>query len=223
MKLFEDNELINAVVYCDFESVLKLTNTSFKDPIYDIGGFEKACPIFIISKCLDMFFEEFVDGMNFQTKRNKNKQILALFIKQFHVEEIDNILIEDYTGCCNQDAEDLIEEKNDVPFVIDMNKDLNEQLEKVVMDNRCWRTIKELCELGANPNAMVENDNPIITFTEECVFLGGEKISSILKKNQKKLDIYDIEDIIWWARNYQNFKLMEKYRSKYTCLPMVIK
>ena len=40
-KLFEDNELIHAVINSDFDKVKELVKTKYPKPVYDIGGFEK--------------------------------------------------------------------------------------------------------------------------------------------------------------------------------------
>ena len=64
-KFFEDNELIHAVIECNFKKVKELVENKFSAPIYDIGGWEKQCKVFIISKAYQIIFEYICENKTF--------------------------------------------------------------------------------------------------------------------------------------------------------------
>ena len=210
-KFFEDNELIHAVINSDFDKVKKLVETKYQKPITDIGGFVKQCPIFIIPLCLDMCFEAYPDNEVFKQRNINNGKILDLFVAQFNLGKIDDLMIEDFTGAFFDDEESRVAEWKEEPVNLDFSKSLEELLYDEITDKRRYRVIKQLCELGANPYDESFNGEEMIWYTGDDIQMGAQFIESILKKNKEKYTIDDVAEIIGFGINSQNYKIMATY------------
>ena len=211
-KFFEDNELIHAVIECNYKKVKELVQGKYSKPIYDIGGWEKQCPIYIISKCYDIIFNENPDIEVFKKLKNDNTQILNLFISQFGLGNIEDLMIEDYTGAFFDDEEDRIADYTEEPTNFDITQDLNKTLWEEVTDNRRHSILKKLCELGADPYHLIEDeDEEIISFTADDVQMGTVFVRAMLEKPLEVYSLYDIVEIIALVRNMQNYDIMASY------------
>ncbi len=226
-KLFQDNNLVHAVINCDYESVKKNLESSDYDEscINDIGGFTKDVPIFILPVCYSIILnpEDYTENMDpfLKSKYDENNKILNLFEKQFGFKN-NNIILEDYIQYFNETEEDFLEEpephKTFEDFYISENLDkyksqnyreIDLRLYYAVIELRSYHEIKQCCEAGANPDfTLPENESPIEYVAHDISGLDVE-VYSILKKQRKEIyDIWDIVNIAWCARHQQNYNLM---------------
>ena len=210
-KLFEDNELIHAVINSDFDKVKELVKTKYPKPIYDIGGFEKQCPIFIISLCLNMCFAEFPDKQIFKERSINNAKILDLFVSQFNLGNIEDLMIEDYTGPCFDSEEDRVAEWKEESARFDFSRSLESLLYDEITDKKRYSVIKKLCELGADPFDESYDGEGLICYAGDDIQMGSQFIESILSKNKDKYTIDDVAEIIAFGSNLQNYNIMETY------------
>lgn len=210
-KFFEDNELIHAVINSDYKKVRDLVDSKCPEPVYDIGGFEKQCPIFIISKCLDMCFEAYPDYDIFKKRTEENKKIINLFNAQFGLGNTEDLMIEDYTGPFFNEEEERVAEWKEESAHFDFSKELVELLYDEITDKRRYHVIKQLCELGADPYDESFDGEELICYTGDDIQLGATYIDAILKSNKDKYTIEDVAEIIAFGKNYQNYAIMEKY------------
>ncbi len=210
-KFFEDNELVHAVINCDYKKVKELVETKFTKPVYDIGGFEKQCPIFIISICLDMCFEAYSDKELFKKNIKSNEKILELFKAQFDLGNIEDLMIEDYTGPCFDSEEDRVSEWKKESAHFDFSKSLVELLYDEITDERRYHVIKQLCELGADPYDESFDGEELICYTGDDVQMGSTFIEAMYKENKNVYTIDDVAEIIAFGINLQNYNIMEKY------------
>ena len=228
-KLFQDNNLIHAVVNCDYESVKKILYSSdFNEAcITDIGGFTKDVPIFILSVCYDIILNpaDYTDMNPFlKSKYEENRKILNLFETRFGFKN-DNILIEDYVEYFNESEEDFLEEPDHVKTFEEFYELENlKQYEKLnfreidlrlyyaVWELRSYYEIKKCCEAGAYPEfALPKNESPIEYVAHDIMYLDIETKNLLKKPVTETLDIWDIAELSWNARHQQNYNLMLKF------------
>lgn len=228
-KLFQDNNLIHAVVNCDYESVKQILETSDYDStcINDIGGFTKEVPIFILSVCYEIILnpEDYTDMSPFlKSKYEENRKILKLFETQFGFKN-DSIIIEDYIEYFYESVEEFLEEpepaKTFEEFFKSENlkqyenpnvREIDLRLYYAIWELRSYYEIKKCCEAGANPEfALPEKESPIDFVATEITHLDIE-VRNLLKKPQNEvLDIWNIAELAWCARHQQNYNLMIKF------------
>lgn len=207
-KLFEDNELIHAVIECNYEKVRELTLKKYKKPIYDIGGWEKQCPVFIISKAYQIIFEYYDDFEPFKKFVNDNDKILNLFSAQFSLGNIDDLLVEEYSGLYFETEKERTMQYTDAITNFDITDNLNECLAEEISGLRRSNIIKKLCELGADPYYIDFKGNEIMAKCEDDMLAGLYVVEKILKEPQEVYTNGMVVDIIGLARNIQNYEIM---------------
>lgn len=209
-KFFEDNELIHAVIECNFKKVKELVENKISAPIYDIGGWEKQCPIFIISKAYQIIFEYLCSDKTFVKFAKENDRILNLFRVQFGLGNISDLLIEDYSGFYFETEKERTMH-SDVITNFDITDNLNEVLYEEITNHRRSSIIKKLCELGADPYYKNSDGKQTIDFCEQDVQIGLLGVEQLLKEPQDVYTISMIVVILAVARNIQNYEIMTNY------------
>lgn len=229
-KLFRDNNLIHAVVNCNYEVVRKILESSDYDEncINDIGGFTKDVSIFILPVCYSIILnpEDYTENMDpfLKSKFEENNKILKLFKKQFGFKN-NNIILEDYIQYFNETEEDFLEDpephKTFEEFYIseDLNKyksqnyrEIDLRLYYAVWELRSFYEIKKCCEAGANPDfSLPKNESPIEYIAHDISVLDIEVYSFLKNQRTEVYDILDIVKIAWCARHQQNYNLMLQY------------
>lgn len=210
-KFFEDNELIHAVIECNFDKVKELVKTKFSAPIYDIGGWEKQCPVFIISRSYQVIFENNPGDKTFSKRSKENEKILSLFKSQFDLGNIDDLMIEDYTSTYFDCEEDRVSNTPEESTNFDITQNLDSALYEEITGHRRYAIIKKLCELGANPYSEDEDEESIIDFTSDDIQMGETFVKAMFNKPQNIYTIDNVAEIIATARNIQNYEIMTNY------------
>lgn len=209
-KFFEDNELIHAVIECNFKKVKELVENKFSAPIYDIGGWEKQCPVFIISKAYQIIFEYLCEDKTIVKFAKENEKILQLFTVQFGLGNISELLIEDYSGLFFETEKERTMH-SDAITNFDITDNLNEVLAEEITGMRRSSIIKKLCELGADPYYKNSDGKQTIELCEQDVQIGLLGVATLLKEPQDVYTISMIVLILALARNIQNYEIMTNY------------
>lgn len=198
-KFFEDNELIHAVIDCNFKKVKELVSTKFSAPIYDIGGWEKQCPIFIISKAYQIIFQYICEDKTFVKFAKENEKILQLFTVQFVLGNISELLIEDYSGLFFETEKERTMH-SDAITNFDITDNLNEVLAEEITGMRRSSIIKKLCELGADPYYKNSEGKHTNELCEQDVQIGLLGVAALLKEPHEVYTISMIVVILALAR-----------------------
>lgn len=198
-KFFEDNELIHAVIDCNFKKVKELVSTKFSAPIYDIGGWEKQCPIFIISKAYQIIFQYICEDKTFVKFAKENEKILQLFTVQFGLGNISELLIEDYSGLFFETEKERTMH-SDAITNFDITDNLNEVLAEEITGMRRSSIIKKLCELGADPYYKNSEGKHTNELCEQDVQIGLLGVAALLKEPHEVYTISMIVVILALAR-----------------------
>ena len=229
-KLFQDNNLVHAVVNCNYETIKKIIESSDYDKncINDIGGFTKAVPIFILPVCYSIILnpEDYTENMDpfLKSKYDENNKILKLFENRFNFKN-NNIILEDYIQYFNETEEDFLEEpepqKTFKEFYISEKLDkykshnyreIDLRLYYAVIELHSYYEIKKCCEAGANPDfSLPENESPIDYVAHDISSLDVEVYSILKNQRDEVYDVWDIANIAWCARHQQNYKLLLRY------------
>lgn len=198
-KFFEDNELIHAVIDCNFKKIKELVSTKFSAPIYDIGGWEKQCPIFIISKAYQIIFQYICEDKTFVKFAKENEKILQLFTVQFGLGNISELLIEDYSGLFFETEKERTMH-SDAITNFDITDNLNEVLAEEITGMRRSSIIKKLCELGADPYYKNSEGKHTNELCEQDVQIGLLGVAALLKEPHEVYTISMIVVILALAR-----------------------
>ncbi len=224
-KLFSDNNLIHAIVNCDYDAVSRILQIGDYDKscLDDIGGFLKEVPLFILSVCYSIILnpEDYSNNMPsfLKEKYEENKKILSLFEKYFGFKN-DNIIIEDFVQDFYETEEDFSEESEQAKtfeefcasavfnkYKFQNFREIDLRLYYAVWELRSYYEIKKCCEAGANPDfALPDQESPLEYIAHDISHLETEVYK--LLKEQKTFDIWNIVDLTWCARHQQNYNLL---------------
>ncbi len=228
--------LIKATYHNNYELVSKLIECDEFDEniIHDIGLFKVPCPLYYITMCYKrtMWGDFRADIIPFVKEQRKNiDKLLQLWGERFGV-DVDTIIdykkYEKYFHCYSDDESDeyvLMDPRE--KYTENGCREIDLDLFMAVVKFQ-FSKVKELLEIGANPNARLltiddkELDyedylNCLERIGDECDYICIDKILPILEEAHGAwyinwpINDEDIGHLIGWAAHEDMYQLLEQY------------
>ena len=227
-KLFKDNNLVHAVVNCDYEEAKQiLQNGNYdKESLADVGGFCKPFPVYMICVCIEIILGDCLyKCAPYDAIYERNKKILEMLCADTGFKN-QNIIIEDYIEHIYGDktdpeeifcADECFEDYCKSGRLDELKKynitEIDLKLYYAVFKLKSYHAIKKYCELGGRPKWNIEGVNsPIDYFVDKNTMDIFRRVTELLQKPEKEeFNIHDIFRIVTCARDVQNMNLLDEY------------